>query len=357
MRHFCLVIISIIFFSSYSLCQDKIKIHVADGSELYVNIKDIDSITFEKDKPYEFSGFYYGNDIILSSENSKRHWFGIEKLGWKYDIKYHQAMASYGNYLIILSDADLKKQTVRGSVYDIETGALIQDVPFPYMDYHKLHSNVCCFGQEIIEGGQMPLLYVSQWDYRSERGVFVYNIYRDEEGSFKADLKQVIIPNGTILDSLYIGKGGADWIVDTDKGYLYCISYYLAGPTTVIEGNKEMITKFRLPQLSDGLEVILTQDDVVDHFELEVFNKSQDKTYYNNKLYVISGCGGLEEGRRNYLRVIDLDKKKVETKIDLYGIVEGEPEGLTIYNDTLLFTLAISLTNGRPKQPFKFLFY
>ena len=352
-----ILFIGICIMQTLFLSAQSMKFYLKGGESYLLNVSSVDSIVFQKETSYETISSYYGEKVSLYSSLDKRHWFEIQFLDWDSDMYYHQSMASYDGLLITLTDYGLSNHRVKGYIYDINKGTLLQEMPFSYDDNYKLHSNVCCFGKEFYEGGLIPLLYVSTWDYRSDRACLVYNILRDDEnGEYKSSLVQKITPKDKVLDSLYIGQGSADWIVDNDNGYLYCLSYYLKGASTLIDGNKEMVTKFRLPKVSEGNDVVLTAEDVIDHFELDMFYKSQDKAYYNGNIYVIAGCGDYVENKRNMLYVLNLEKKIV-TKIDLYNIVYGEPEGLTIFDGSLIFTLAISDANGRPRRPFRFVFH
>ena len=353
-----ILLIGICIMQTLLLSAQNMKFYLTGGESYLLNVSYVDSIVFQKGSSYELMSSYYGDKVYLNSSLDKRYWFETQLLNWSSDMYYHQSMASYDSLLIALTDYGLSNHRVKGYIYDINKGAFLQEMPFSYGDNYKLHSNVCCFGKEFYEGGLIPLLYVSTWDYRSDRACLVYNIMRDDEsGEFKSVLVQKITPKENVLDSKYIGKGSADWIVDTDNGCLYCLSYFLKGASTLIDGNKEMVTKFRLPKVSEGNEVFLTEDDVIDHFELDMFYKSQDKVYYDGKIFVIAGCGDYVENKRNMLYVLNLEKKEVVTKIDLYNIVYGEPEGLTVHDGSLIFTLAISDTNGRPKRPFRFVFH
>ena len=242
----------------------------------------------------------------------------------------HQSMAIYGKYLVTCNDNEI--DTASAQVFNIETGELIGEVVLEHGNYSRPHCNVCCFGTEFAPGNTtLPLLYISQWSYASERGVIAYNIVINGS-SVTFERKQVIIPMD--IPTNILGSGSCDWVLD-EKGYVWAFAYYLSGSSSIVDGNKEMIAKFKLPTLSQGAEVMLTESDVLEHFELEMMNVSQDKKYLNGKVYILSGPPGATTFRS--LRVVDMAKQKIITRLDLNWMT-GEPEGLAFYQGKFLFS-------------------
>lgn len=200
------------------------------------------------------------------------------------------------------------------------------------------HCNVCCFGNEVFEDSPFPPLYISQWNYNGERGALVVKIlYRNE--TFSCETIQTIIPK--IDDKERFGHGSTDWIVDTDNNHLYSLAYYKPGSSTIVEGNKECICVFDLPKIADGSIIYLTNEDIVDSFDLEMFNYSQDKCYHNGLIYVSSGFHAYPDWIM--IRTINLNTKEVESVLNL-SEWSGEPQGLAVYKNDLL------MNYGRRKQ-------
>lgn len=224
-------------------------------------------------------------------------------------------------------------------IYNLHTNSKLASLDVPYGNYTIPHCNTSVFGNEFgSENSIAPLLYVSQWN--GERNCLVYDITLTE-GVYAVELKQVISTSG--ITQAVEGIGMRDWIVDTDNNFIYSMSYYINSDSTA-EGNKTMFVKFALPTLSDGNEVVLTQPDVLDNFELEFFKFFQDKCYNGGKIYIAAGMGNYPTITK--LRVLDLTTKQIVTTIPLGDTYDAEPEGFDIYKDKLLMTYgSMSLYN------------
>ncbi|MBD5174715.1 MAG: hypothetical protein HDT06_02715 [Bacteroidales bacterium] len=215
-------------------------------------------------------------------------------------------------------------------VCNLEKGEYITTLPLKAPGVRVPHCNVCCFGNEMLDDSPFPPLYISQWNYNGERGVVVVKILNHNE-TFTCETIQTIIP--IIGDKERFGCGSTDWIVDTDQNYLYSLAYYKPGSSTIVEGNKECICVFDLPKIADGPIIYLTDEDIVDSFDLEMINFSQDKCYYNGLIYVSSGFHAYPDW--TMIRTINLNTKEVESVLNL-SEWSGEPQGLAIYKDDIL---------------------
>ncbi|MBP3774585.1 MAG: hypothetical protein ILA34_04465 [Bacteroidaceae bacterium] len=247
-----------------------------------------------------------------------------------------QGMAIHGNYLLAVT------QFGKASIYDIRENKLINVmyVPWQETDSKAPHANAACFGREYAPGNKdLPLLYVSTWYWNTGRTCQIYDVRRQADGKFTMDLVQTIYPNN--LDKDIFGSGCSDWVVDTDKGYIYALTYKLEGSSTLTDGNAQMITKFRLPKLKDGKHIHLKNDQILDHYQLEMFNYSQGKTYYKGHIYINSG--NVHCPYWMWLRAIDLKQRAMVNKSSLATVIPGEPEGLDVLNGKLvLFTYSKS---------------
>ncbi len=194
-----------------------------------------------------------------------------------------------------------------------------------------LHLNTVCAGIE-KNGNDIPYVYISEWGYATPRRCFVESLTTD--GS---KVVQIISVQS---DSKSVGEGSMDYIVDTDGGYLYIYTYKLAGVSTLLEKdgvkNKIIITKFNLPKINDG-DVTLTDNDIINQFELPFIPIGQGKMIVNGKLYV--PCGNTSYTEYVKLYVIDLNKKAVCSVLDLYeSLGKKEPEGCFMYQDSFYLT-------------------
>ena len=276
---------------------------------------DINDTTNEPIESDEYATYSYRRSIWLSS------------LG---GLDSPQSIALYEDSMVALYYGATMK------IFNLKTKSLEGSVKLPYEPYSHPHSNTICFGKDCYsKTDKYPLLYVSQWYVNSENGVLVFRIF-NEEGKYDLQFLQLIRFDTSLTGN--VGQGPIDWVVDTDHGELYSLAYSLAGEDSymVTEDNATVITRCRLPNFTEGKEVILKNEDIKDRYELEVFQYSQDKAYHNGHIYALAGYYVAPESIS--LRDIDLTKRKIVSKIDLseYG---GEPEGLSISRDgDLVFT-------------------
>lgn len=295
-----------------------------DGEDVDDRVEDVaDRVTkLENETSPIRTQIYQGEHVIIDSNKFARKAIPIAS-------SVGQSFAAYGDYLITCNYSD---STVTAKVMSLSNGTLLATLNLPYGSLHRPHCNVCCFGNEFgSENSIAPLLYVSQWDYEYQRGVLVYD-FKLIDGVYSVELVQTIVPNN--IGTQYLGAGCVDWVVDTDNSMLYALAYYVAGSSTIVEGNKEMICKFALPKLVDGANIELTETDILDNWEMEMFNFSQDKCYNSGKIFVLSGYDTYPQWTK--IRVIDLLRKEIVSVIPLaqYG---GEPEGMDVVQGFLTY--------------------
>lgn len=82
--------------------------------------------------------------------------------------------------------------------------------------------------------------------------------------------------------------------------------------------------------------VIFDIDDIIRYFDVDYYSIPQGCAYFNNKLYITSGFGASHESKC-YLHVINLPTEAEVTTIDFSGYINGEPEAVDIYDETLLY--------------------
>lgn len=298
------ILILILFLSScsnpYFEEQDEIE-YGGDGSEYFPFFSRSLLFSF-KDIP--------SNYIIQSIAIYDKFWFGVGH-------EYRDDKGKLVNRCFIV-------------IYNIESSKYITTLFVENLDLKCPHANVSCFGNEKLDDSIFPPLYVSQWDYDGERGIIVIKII-NHNNNFTCEVIQTILPN--IKNMEVFGYGATDWIVDTDRNKLYSLAYYKAGFSTIEKDNKECICVFNLPKINDGRSIVLLDEDIQDHFELEMINYSQDKCYYDGNIFVSSG----HDSYPNWLKIrkIDLNKKCIISVMDIskWG---GEPEGMDIYRKGIL---------------------
>ena len=192
---------------------------------------------------------------------------------------------------------------------------------------NKPHVATACFGNEILENGNYPLLYVAEFVGKSR--CFVECINND---------------SSVLVQTIEAKDNGKNyriqcWLVDNSSNHLYSVS----GKQTVDSMGRcpVVIRKYRLPLVSEGDYILLTEQDKREQFELDFPNCLQGATIRNGKMYVATGFQQSQwhnpRGRRS-LKVIDLKKKKVVKDIDLTYITTNEPEGFDFHGrNALLF--------------------
>lgn len=192
----------------------------------------------------------------------------------------------------------------------------------PTRDYLN-HANDCMFSKTHYEGNPIPLLYVTTGTGigMDEDGYFyrcaVENITCtvDEAGEhYATELLQTIsyLPEGIEQTPFQQPCWGCPaWLMDPDEGCLYMFSAkYRTKRGCVPEGehNSYIITKFPLPEVTNGSWVKLTPKDILDQFTVESdVPFTQGGTIVNGKLYYTYGCPKHEYP--DTVMVFDLKKK------------------------------------------------
>jgi len=271
-----------------------------------------------------FNYKYSGKQINLGKNKFSRNSYK------QFQVSHIQSMAIYGNYIIFVTNVHDK---LNGLLFDINTTEKIADLTFDYGMLKNPHGNTLCFGNEFADTtDDMPLLYLSQWNFDGERGVLVYRIKKTDD-LYSAEFKQSILPDFSNMDFSKFGNGSTDWIVDTDNNMLYSIAYKLKGSSRIVKDNATMICKFYLPKLSDGEKVLLDSSNILDNYQLSIINVVQDKCYYDGHIYILSGPTPASEWKK--IRVLNLSTKKIESEVPLVKW-QDEPESIEIFNNSII---------------------
>lgn len=260
------------------------------------------------------------------------------------NLKAHQSMAIYGNYAIFITHY----YGLIGELYDINKKEHLASLSLPYSIPDMPHANTCCFGKTFwSKNSFLPLLYASSFNEEGDKGCYVYDL-EYQKGHYIANLVMKVIPEdcGDI-----IGKGALDWVVDSDQGHLYSIAYKDASAEKRFSwDNKMVLTKWRHPSPNTTGEVSLTQDDIIETSILPPMPFSQDKFYYKNSVYIISGGANEGDSLMNRIRVINLSTMTIEHDYDIAQFGVREPEGFSNYGDRLLVTF----NDGHPEKVWEY---
>lgn len=226
-------------------------------------------------------------------------------------------------------------------VFDIKKTKLISD--FRLGCYSSTnHANCASFGVEKIGNCKRPVMYVAECS--SPYRCFVENV---------SDSGSVLVQT---IQARNNGKPEVihDWVVDKKHHFIYGIrttSEALDSAGTRLT----TILKYKLPNLSEGENVVLTETNKIDQYDLYFENVLQGAIIKGNKMYLPVGnlkFKGKESARnRRALIIVDLRKRKIVKKLDINDITNNEPEDCDFYKGKLL--LYCGQTGGLYDIPYK----
>jgi len=209
-------------------------------------------------------------------------------------------------------------------IIDLNTGNCLQEIQLGYEEGN--HNNSVCFGVERYEPtDKYPLIYTSVT--YGERDVYVYRL-QEISGTFSMTKVQTIhlLPRPVYNDTFPTS------FVDS-RGFLWTEGEKVSNTQNAI------YIKYRLPLLSEGTEVTMTEEDVIDNCELFVGNPygiftsgaEQDGEIIDGILYQAFGFAD-----RAWINAIDLDAKKIVSTIPLHhSNLNAEPEAVFQYDGML----------------------
>lgn len=241
------------------------------------------------------------------------------KIEGRYKKQTAQGMAVWKDKAFLLNKTGWCRE------YDLKRRRIVR--AFKLACYNeKNHANNASFGVEMVDDSNVPVIYVSEC-------VKPYRCFIEDISGEKPRPVQTIV-------TVCKGDNGIamDWIVDTKKKKLYTISKFL-----VSEGDKNCwrnhIVRFRLPLLSEGPIVKLTEKDIEDSFDVLFPSILQGATIKGRYMYVSVGLQKGHEERFDSQRgiiVIDLKTHLIKKSIDLMRLTDNEPEGIDFYGRQLL---------------------
>ena len=191
------------------------------------------------------------------------------------------------------------------------------------------HANTVSFGVEkVAPGDPLPVAYVSQAYKRTVDGrkdlLYVERIAPDMASS---TLVQTIFYDDVNHDFGY----ALQWAVDRNARMLSGYGNTINNTDSL---NRHRIIKFRLPSLSEGLEVVLRPEDAIENYLIEEisdfrFNPIGQGLYIRKgKLYMPTGLGRPQQPSELY--IWDLRRRTMQ-RIDLSEITTGELEDISFY--------------------------
>jgi len=220
-------------------------------------------------------------------------------------------------------------------VHETESKRAVAEFMLDKSDEIVPHSNAVQFGCEFADkNDEFPLLYTNIYNnYAGKenpmKGVcLVYRVMKDGEG-FATKLVQKITVD-FVEDELW--KSGEDvrpygnFVIDRDKKRLYAF----------VMRDKDKACRyfaFPLPTLSQGEDIRLKKEDIIEYFDCPYHYYIQGATCHNGKIYSTEGFNNDRENAPA-IRIIDLDKKEQIFYVNLLdmGITE-EPEFIDFADD------------------------
>ena len=210
-------------------------------------------------------------------------------------------------------------------VLNLKTGKVTRDFDLASAGKNT-HVNAACFGKETLKEGTIPVIYISE--YKSPSRCFVENI-----GDSVCTLLQTIriVEN---RKNIFVQS----WIVDNNNGFIYAIAREapLKGEKN---SDKVKISKYRLPQLSEGTDIVFTEKDCIDTFVVNFASGTQGGIIKGRYMYLPTGLQESARGQFNAeraIQVIDLKKKRLTKRIDLSLVTTNEPEDMDFYKGKAL---------------------
>ena len=261
-----------------------------------------------------------------------------------------QSAACHGDYLILVT-----KLVSKMGLYNLNTKKLLCTRQLqPWTELRGgadiYHANNSSFGlQRYKESDPFPLLYVSHRVNNDKRGVLqVYRVLPLKSRDDKTDFDSLSV---TLVQTIYYPKMtdknalGSPWtVIDKENNCMYTYSRNNRGKAA----NKGIcrISKFKIPSVGENSEIYLSDEDILDSYEVDFKAPlSQGACINHGKMFIAQGVSP-----KNYLwlRIIDLKKKELVKTIDLKEAgFPAEPEGCYIYDNHLMLS-----TGG--KRIFKF---
>lgn len=223
------------------------------------------------------------------------------------------------------------------------------------------HVNNIELGTETVPGAEFPLLYISNGKVGSsiEFVCYVESVSKKDDNYTSQIVQTISIePNHreTWRAKGYIPIFGApSWMIDPEENALWIFSAYQRTTPKVTQynwQNEYIATKFRIPKLSEGSEILFGADDILDQvvFPYET-GFTQSGCMHNGIIYYCYGVGE-DPTRPQRIRAYNTHTGKIEFGYNLENDINSEPEDLVLRDGYLYLncnTPAKSTTQEIPK--------
>lgn len=215
--------------------------------------------------------------------------------------------------------------------YDLNTGALIADFPLG-SNVSTNHAGGVNFGLEFPDGSEYPALYVSG-------DLTTKDCYVEKVTPNRSELIQTIhfdLDNNSSFN-------GAQVVIDKDRKRLI---YQQRESTSISDvDNKFHIYEFDIPALDDS-EVILTSSDVLCEYVLTHYSPYyQGACIHNGQFLQTHGYAVDKTGVKVGLLFFNMDitdNRDLIARIKFDGLIDYEPQGVTVYNNRLIMSFVNS---------------
>ncbi len=255
-----------------------------------------------------------------------------------------QGMELSGRWLFCLEDGG------NVNVYDFRRLKAVPVASFTLASSQRdNHANNAEFGVEKAPGASFPLMYVTNGKVGSdiEWVCYVESITRRGK-SFRSELAQEIVLDisGWAAKGLDPIFGAPSWMIDRERKALWVFSAHKRTTPQVTKDpseNRYIATRFRIPALSEGAEVRLTADDVLQQvvFPFDAWF-TQAGCVRDGKIWYCFGVG--KPGRPSLIRVYDTDTGAV-SGWDLQDQIPCEMEDMVLRGRRLYVNI------NEPGQP------
>lgn len=200
------------------------------------------------------------------------------------------------------------------------------------------HANNASFGIETKKGASFPLMYISVGKPGAaiDLTCFVESITKKGKKFTSECVQKIILDIDGWAEEGYVPMFGApSWMVDQKRGDLWVFSARKRTTPKITLNNWEnqyIATKFRVPALSEGPEVLLGVDDILEQVVLPYdtgFTQAGD--VYDGMLYYGFGVGKQDPARPSRIRIYDLDKRTIAARYNVQEELPLEIEDIKYY--------------------------
>lgn len=245
-----------------------------------------------------------------------------------------QGMEIYNDLIFSIEDGG------HVNVYDFKTADPKPIAMFELASSQKdNHANNASFGIETKKGATYPLLYISVGKPGNaiDLTCFVESITKKGK-KFSSELVQKIVLdiNGWSEAGYVPIFGAPSWMVDQKRGELWVFSARKrTTPKITLNDweNQYVATRFRVPALSEGFEVNLNADDILEQVVLPYdtgFTQAGD--VYDGMLFYGFGVGKQDPARPSRIRIYDLDKRVIAARYNVQEELPLEIEDIKYYD-------------------------